>query len=117
MKDFFEPKDEEIKSGGILKINNLVKKSQIKIIKQINEISKKNLKFDTNFENFDDNNFYCSEFVCKILTKSNKEQFNFSLTKKAIYGLDSSYLGKDTIEYYPVDIFLNKKEYTTLLKF
>ena len=62
------------------------------------------IKFDNNFAISDDNEFYCSEFVVKILN----ELFEKKIIPRTI-GLSkmlSSLTNKNEFTYYPVDFFL-----------
>lgn len=61
-------------------------------------------------QNFDkeiligNNSFYCSEYVNEILER-NEVSF-FKKEKIKLQGIPKSFLGRDTLEYYPVDGFM-----------
>lgn len=52
--------------------------------------------------------FYCSEYVNDILESSNIKIFNKKKIK--LEGIVKSFLGRDTLEYYPVDGFMESEK-------
>lgn len=64
------------------------------------------IKFDGYFRLLDDNEYYCSEFVSKILKDLNPEKYNFTPIKKELNLFYSKALKRNTFEYIPVDFFL-----------
>lgn len=66
---------------------------------------KQPIKFDRGFNLNDQNNLYCSEFVVGILEAVNLSKFKIPLNKKPLKGIYKNYFQKDTLVYYPVDVF------------
>lgn len=114
VKEFYNPINDEIKSGEILIVKNMNNNDFVKIQNKIISMKNKNIVFDNNFYTIKDNMYYCSEFVCEILNSTKK--FNFIITKKKLSGLDSIYLKRDTLKYIPVDIFLNSSPFELIKK-
>ena len=114
VKEFYNPINDEIKSGEILIVKNMNNNDFVKIQNKIISMKNKNIVFDNNFYTIKDNMYYCSEFVCEILNSTKK--FNFIITKKKLSGLDSIYLKRDTLKYIPVDIFLNRSPFELIKK-
>ena len=66
----------------------------------------KDIKFDKFFLSKDgDDKLYCSEFVVNVLEAIDSIKFKFAKHKKPLNSLHSNLLEKDTLTYYPVDIF------------
>ena len=57
-----------------------------------------------------DQSYYCSELVEYIL-ETIDENFRILPIKKKLVKFDQFYLQRDSIEYYPVDIFMNNKNF------
>ncbi|HSD13308.1 MAG TPA: hypothetical protein VLB74_01530, partial [Flavobacterium sp.] len=80
--------------------------SKTKLVSKIDSIKKCNLKFDYSFSNTATKSIYCSRFVCKILEATDSDKYHFDLREKKLNAIESSFLNKERLLYYPVDIFL-----------
>ena len=74
------------------------------------ELKSKKITFDKNFTTKRDSSYYCSELVEYIL-ETIDENFRILPIKKKLVKFDQFYLQRDSIEYYPVDIFMNNKNF------
>lgn len=70
---------------------------------EIQEVMKTKVIFDKFFD-LNNKNLYCSEFVVNILEKADTT-FSLKPIKRRLNGIYKSYFRKDSLEYYPVDIF------------
>jgi hypothetical protein len=68
----------------------------------------KTIAFDYNFNLEDDDNFYCSEFVAKVLNELNT--FIYKSYKKETNSILKRITTKDEFDYFPVDFFLQNPE-------
>lgn len=101
---FIDPKKENIKYFSIWEI--LMSESEIKNLRNhISDFEKQKIVFDNQFIFYNDK-YYCSEFVCDVLRNVNQKKFDFEIYKKKLNNLESIYLRRDSLEYYPVDVFL-----------
>ncbi|MCH7525232.1 MAG: hypothetical protein IIC74_09580, partial [Bacteroidetes bacterium] len=75
------------------------------IKKELNYYLSKFIKFDKLFTLQDSTKMYCSELIYKILYQIDSTNFNFKIHKRKLNGVYRTYFGKDTLEYYPVDVF------------
>ncbi|WP_296381044.1 hypothetical protein [Winogradskyella sp.] len=73
--------------------------------KIIKRYKSKKITFDKNFSHKDSTKLDCSEFICEALNKINSDKFNFEFHKRELKGIYKTYFKKDTLEYYPVDMF------------
>jgi len=103
--DFFDIDEVSLFSASIWVLKDLSTEEFSKLLKKLRDYEQLKLKFDLTFASNDPTKLYCSEFVCNVLKKVNKEKFSFSPSKIKLKGLHSLFLGKDSLEYYPVDIF------------
>lgn len=62
------------------------------------------IKYDMDFS-LNNNDLYCSEFVTLFLEDVDSIRFNFIPQKIKIGNILGAFFGRDTLEYYPVDIF------------
>lgn len=60
-------------------------------------------KYDWNFD-LNNDNYYCSEFVAKVL--NNTKEFDFKPVTMKANDLIKNILNRDVFEYYPADFFL-----------
>ncbi|MCJ7934785.1 MAG: hypothetical protein MUW56_14440 [Chryseobacterium sp.] len=111
--DFYNPEDEDVKSGAILQVNEITAKDFAHFKNIVTKLSAQKLKFDTHFDLNNDNQYYCSELVTHVLESVNGK-YTIKPSAKKITGLDAAILGKDTLVYYPVDQFLNDHRFTPL---
>lgn len=84
-----------------------VTKSNIRrLIEILKSFEKEKITFDKEFKLTNSNsNLYCSEFVFLILTQLNLIP-NYKPTKKELSSFYSNLLKRNTLEYIPVDFFL-----------
>lgn len=81
------------------------------LIRKLDSVKLRNLKFDFTFSASDANSTYCSKLVCDILTSLNKKRFVFQAKKKKLTNLEAAYLKKDTLVYFPVDLFFGNANF------
>lgn len=108
VSDFFYPENETVFYSSVweVKLNREEKK---KVCKILNCYLLKDIKFDKRFELDKPERLYCSEFVYKVLFELDSDRFDFTPHKQRLKGVYKSYLQKDTLVYFPADIFqLNK---------
>jgi hypothetical protein len=67
--------------------------------------TQKNITFDYDFNPNDNEKMYCSEFCVKVLKAINAVAFNYPLTTVSLDSLYSFALGRDILNYWPVDFF------------
>jgi hypothetical protein len=115
IEEFYNPKNDEVVGGEILLVNDMPPSEIYKIKKVICELESRNLHFDEKFTSELDNNFYCSELVYYILNSTN-EKFYMEQTHKKLTGIDKILLKRDSISYYPADIFINNRWFKSLKK-
>ncbi|MCF6350256.1 MAG: hypothetical protein L3J23_04385 [Flavobacteriaceae bacterium] len=109
LKDFFDSKKEDINYVSFWEIDNIDSNEFQQIKKELNYYLAKFIKFDKLFTLEDSTKMYCSEFIFKVLHKVDSINFNFQTHKKKLNGVYATYFRKDTLEYYPVDVFQNNK--------
>ena len=76
----------------------------IKLKSILMEYTEKSIHFDYSFNLNDNENFYCSEFVAKILNKLT--DFEYKSSRKESSKLLKSIVKNDIFEYFPVDFFM-----------
>lgn len=75
---------------------------------RIDEVSKNNIKFNYTFSD-NENELYCTQFVIKTLQNSTHKFLSY---KKHITNLQHRIvIKKDTIDYYPVDMFFEDNRF------
>lgn len=107
-KIFFDIAKEKIKYASIWEIKGLSTEEDYEIIKVLKKYERMNIRFDFNFSIKDSSKLYCSEFVNDVLKSVNPEKFDFPLERKKLTSFQRKLLSKDTLFYYPVDIFQYK---------
>jgi len=116
IKQFYHPKKDSVSSAEILQFKH-VKTEQFKNFEKIIlELKSQKLTFDKNFTTKRDSKYYCSQLVEYILETTNKN-FRIPTVKKKLLRFDQLYLQRDSLEYYPVDIFLNNKSFISVIKY
>ncbi|MCJ7933287.1 MAG: hypothetical protein MUW56_06520 [Chryseobacterium sp.] len=113
--DFFNPKNEKVLSGGVYSVKNVTPYEYSKFTNVLDSIRQQRLAFDKKFESIDDNKFYCSELVISLL-RFTKRDFHLKKIKKKLTGIDAVILNRDSISYYPTDIFMNNENFTPVEK-
>lgn len=96
-----------------MKVKNKDELNFSKFKQIISKLQTRKLKFDKKFESKEDDHFYCSELVYYIIKNSNRE-IKIDIVKKKLTGIDAVLLKRDTITYYPTDIFLSDKNFEVL---
>jgi len=109
IKEFFDSKKENITYVSFWEVNNLDSFKAKQIKKELNNYLSKFIKFDKLFTLKDSTKMYCSELIFKVLHKADSINFNFQRHKRKLNGIYATYFRKDTLEYYPVDIFQKNK--------
>lgn len=106
---FFNLKNNNTYYGSIWQVNNLnyIEIQQIK--NQIENLLKLQIKFDESFSSTKETELYCSEFIFSLFNSLNTDKFLFEMHKVKLETLHSYLLKKDSLEYYPVDIFLKNE--------
>jgi hypothetical protein len=82
-----------------------------KLVSKIDSTKSCNLNFDYSFSNTAKKSIYCSRFVCEILKSIDSSKYHFKLREKKLNTIESSFLNKEKLLYYPVDIFLFDKRF------
>jgi hypothetical protein len=112
INQFYHPKNDSVKSARIM----FAKISPVSFKNFLNTVSSlKNQKifFDHRFNTEKDSLYYCSELVQYILESSDKK-FHISPIKIKISGIDELYLHRDSLLFFPVDQFVNNKNFSTV---
>lgn len=112
---FFYPADMNVSRGGIYEPNQEPDMSSIVYLRRrIDSFyeNKHSIKFDYKFS-LENDKYYCSELVVQLLSKGNF-CYNFEPNKKVLTELESSFLGVDTLIYYPVDKLQCDSRFTQL---
>lgn len=115
VKEFYSPKNDKVLGGEIFLVEGISKNGLLNFRKVIKNLEYKKLKFDKKFTTKNDDNFYCSELVYYILHKINVK-FNIEQTHKKLTGIDKIILKRDSISYYPADVFIGKPWLKSLKK-
>ncbi len=106
--DFFDKK-REVTYTAIWKVKGLTDSNLLELTEVIDSYKKKKIKFDFTFSGKEDNKLYCSEFVVEVLKKIDSIKFKFYKNKRKLNGFQSKFLRKDSLEYYPADVFLKNQ--------
>ncbi len=114
MKDFFDIKKERVFYASLWKINTCSSKETKGIREYIMDYEDLKIVFNKNFSTNEPNRLYCSEFIVKVLYKSDSLKYKFEKSKRKLTGVFKSYLGRDTLSYYPVDVFQNNNNFKFL---
>jgi len=104
--------DMQISEIWKLEINNQ-KQDRLSVI--LDSMSMQNIAYDFKFDYNTDDKLYCSEFISKALYILDDKKFNFQITKRKIINpLLKGLVGNDTIEYIPVDFFIEHPDFKRL---
>lgn len=106
-KDFYMKESINVDYFSGYKISNLSDFEKEELKSELGLLNKEFIYFDLTFSENGNNRLYCSEMIVNIFKKINPEKFRFNSNKIKLNQFQSSYLGKDSLSYYPVDIFLN----------
>jgi hypothetical protein len=71
----------------------------------LEEYSKDKIKFDDFFILDESNDYYCSEFIYRVLKKVNRNKFGFNPINKKLNAFYSNALHRKEFVYIPVDFF------------
>ncbi|MBP0612512.1 hypothetical protein J8J42_05575 [Chryseobacterium sp. cx-311] len=115
IQDFYNPANDKVVSGAIVEVKNISALNLTNFNKIVINLSNRKLTFDKKFESKEDDYFYCSELVYYIVNNS-KSEIKIDPIKKKLSGIDAVLLRRDSITYYPTDIFLNNKNFQILKK-
>jgi len=78
----------------------------------LDSMSSQKVSYDFKFDYKTDDKLYCSEFVSKALYNLDSEKFNFKTRKKEVNNpILKGLIGKDTIDYVPVDFFVKHQSF------
>ncbi|MDY8136711.1 hypothetical protein [Aquimarina sp. 2201CG5-10] len=87
------------------------------LLDQLKNMKTKKIKFDNSFSiNNGDNLLYCSEFVVRMLSEIKESKFKYIPRTVELNSFQTAYIGKETLTYYPVDIFLEDIDELKLIK-
>jgi len=111
IKDFLDINKERVFYASLWKINTCGSKEVKAIREYIMDYEDLKIVFNRNFSTNEPNRLYCSEFIVKVLRKSDTLKYKFEKSKLKLTGVFKSYLGRDTLSYYPVDIFQDNKKF------
>lgn len=110
---FYQPQNDIVTGGAILMVKNVNRQNLFTFNDLIRNLQKRRLKFDKKFTSENDDNFYCSELVYYILHNFKKDIIIKPVTKQ-LQGIDRLLLGRDTITYYPTDVFFNNYNFKVI---
>jgi hypothetical protein len=104
LNTFFIENDFKTVYCSIWEITN--KQKTDRIISILNSYKEREIKFDLLFTGKNDNKLYCSEFIVNVLNEIDSVSFTFKKQKMKLKPLYSKILKKDTLYFYPADIFI-----------
>jgi hypothetical protein len=105
LSEFQRTKDGEVIDMSIWEIPKMDESKTLTIKKNIDTLSQKQIVFDNFFSMKKDDKLYCSEFVVQVLSKTDPDNYKFNPVSKELKGIYKTYFRKDSLIYYPVDIF------------
>ena len=94
---------ENIEYGSVWEVLGVKNTEKLKNI--IKDYADKDIRFDMSFSGNEDEYMYCSEFVVEVLRKLDSIKFKFAKHNKRLKPIHATMLGKDFLDYYPLDIF------------
>jgi hypothetical protein len=110
---FYHPKKDSVKSARILHVENVSPLDFKNFLNAVSLLKSRKIFFDEYFSTKPDSLYYCSELVQYILESTDKK-FHIFPIKVKISGIDAMYLHRDSLLYFPVDQFINNKNFTTI---
>lgn len=116
LNSFFD-NSSKINYIGVWEIQNINKEKKTKLKNILNQYKNQEYKFDLSFIQKNDNKLYCSEFVVEVLRKLDSCRFKFKKSKIKLQGLHSAFLKRDTLEYFPTDVFIVNKNFKNIFEF
>lgn len=108
---FFENEKSNLKYAGIWEISSLSNGEYTDLVKELQLKDNFSFNFDMQFNSDDPNKLYCSEFIRNKLHKINPRKFDIPLTRKKLDKFYKNVLKRDTLYYYPVDIFQENENF------
>jgi hypothetical protein len=105
INDYYSFQKENLFFASIWSINDLSINERGGLEDELSILETKQIFFDALFEENGPDQLYCSEMIVKVLEHVNPQKYLFKKTKKRLTTLHARYLGKDSINFYPVDIF------------
>ncbi len=112
---FLNTEEMKILNASVWEIKDIKKSQRQIIINELKNLKSKNVIFDRAF--LLDNgsfNLYCSELVNDILHKTDSKRFNFEIKTSKLKPVYSKFLRRDSLRYYPVDVFQYNKNITLI---
>jgi hypothetical protein len=81
---------------------------------KLNEILKKQITYDFNFNLQNDDVYYCSEFIYELLKAANKTRFKYEPQQTILKGVSKLILQREELIYIPADFFLSYEQLTKI---
>jgi len=108
-ESFSTVKNGKVHYMGIYELKHINDHDQHVLLKLLQDMTKKRIKFDNSFSiKNEENSLYCSEFVVNMLSKMNNSKFHFNTYTIELNSFQAAYLKKKKLSYYPADIFLKE---------
>ncbi|MBT8243719.1 MAG: hypothetical protein HKP48_01980 [Winogradskyella sp.] len=105
LKEFYAIEQEKINYACIYEVSSIKRNQKKILIKGFHKLKRVSIKFDKRFLLDNPYRLYCSEFVRNALYHLDSVNLNFQTHKRELKGIYKTYFRKDSLEYYPVDIF------------
>ena len=106
--------ENKIKYVSLWKIAGFGKNEIAKLEKVFDSLKTEKIGFDLTFTGRLDSKKYCSEFVCEALQAAKEGCFHFPKYVKRLSPAESIFLKRDSLYYYPVDIFQTDRRFTKI---
>ncbi|HEX9981414.1 MAG TPA: hypothetical protein VGB50_12705 [Flavobacterium sp.] len=97
--------ENHIKYVSLWEVPSFTTTERHQLFKVLDSLKKEKVKFDLTFSNLPDDKLYCSEFVYFALSKAKKGCFSFQQSRKKLTQVQSLFLKRDSLDYFPVDMF------------
>jgi hypothetical protein len=111
--EFFDVNEKKIKYASVYSINDFSEKDKHNLLKELEKLTRLDVIFDRAFLHTNgEDKLYCSEMIVNALMEVDETRFDFQPHKKKLKSLHSKFLGRDTLHYYPVDIFQYDKNFS-----
>lgn len=104
LDSFLNKREDEVFYYSFWELSTLNSRKIDKLKFILNQYKSRRIIFDRSFKK-DSTKLYCSEFICKVLNTVDSTLYNFEYSKRELKGIYKTYFNKDTLEYYPVDMF------------
>ena len=103
------PETPEVSYFSIWESKSEVPSAQL--LESLKELSKRSIVFDYEFD-LNNQKFYCSELCAYILNTA--AEFDFQPRRKSLNGFFKDVLKRETLEYFPVDFFLEDSKFVKI---